>query len=465
MRNKRALVWFQKDLRIHDNEVLVEASRHAEEVIPVYVFDDRDFKTKTEILKTDKTGIIRSVFIAESVENLRANLLKRGSQLVVRSGISEEVLFQLAKEFDIDAVYCNRERTRDEVFRQESLEKLLWSIGREVRYSRGKMLYYTSDLPFPITHAPDNFIQFRKEVERIIPVRLPLEEVEIPSFKPKINFDFGEVPEFWGDYNFELKGGEDEAIKSLKQLTHLIVEDKQKFKELKPILEMLFVYLADGCLSPKQLYHKSEKWRLRGGDPALSDYVKTILLWRDFYRLMGKKYGELIFEQGGVKQKPNDEASIDTTLFNIWKDGRTGFPYIDACMRKLAAKGYLQNHEKKIVASFLIHAMNLDWRLGAEYFESIFINYDPCSVWGMWNYIAGISSDEKDGIELNCLREAQKYDPNGDLVRKWIPALKDMPKKYIHKPFQLSEDGLKEFNIVLGADYPAPIHTVNKIVY
>ena len=455
MRNNRAIVWFQKDLRIHDNEALIEASSNAKEVIPVYVFDDRELNNQTDILQIEKTGSFRSRFLIESVEDLRNNLRERGSELIVRSGISEDILFDLAKQFEVDAIYCNRERTREEVFRQESLERLLWSIGREVRYSRGKMLYYTADLPFPITHSPDNFQQFKKEVERFVAVRQPLEEIPIPSFNLKHDFEIGELPGFDSKENI-VTGGESAALEMLDVLSKKAKTQELYYLDAKRSLEHLMIYLSDGCLSPKKLYHAVLTWGNKGENCRSKDFTINALLWRDFYRLMGKKYRDLIFEAGGVKGHVDQKASQEITLFNIWKEGRTGIPYVDACMNKLKTVGYLHNHEKKMIASFLVYYLKLDWRMGAEYFENLLINYDPCSVWGFWNYIAGISSDDKDGVEVNCLRESLKYDPDGEFVKKWIPALKDVPKKHIHKPFFLSEDELTEYNVKLGADYPAP---------
>lgn len=456
MRNNRAIVWFQKDLRIHDNEALIEASSNAKEVIPVYVFDDRELNNHTDILRIEKTGSFRKRFLIESVNDLRNNLRERGSDLIVRSGFSEDILFELAKQFDVDAIYCNRERTREEVFRQESLERLLWSIGREVRYSRGKMLYYTADLPFPITHSPDNFQQFRKEVERFVAVRQPLEEIPIPSFKFKKDFVIGDFPIHDSKENI-VKGGESAALEMLDNLSRKAKSQSLEYIDAKRSLEQLMIYLSDGCLSPKKLYHAVSSWGNMGENCRSKDFTINALLWRDFYRLMGKKYRDLIFEVGGVKGNMDRKTSQEITLFNIWKDGRTGIPYADACMNKLNTVGYLQTHEKKMLSSFLVYYLKLDWRMGAEYFENMLINYDPCSVWGFWNYVAGISSDDKDGVEVNCLREASKYDPDGEFVRKWIPALSDMPKKYIHKPFFLSEDELAIYNVKLGADYPAPV--------
>ncbi|NBC06295.1 MAG: cryptochrome DASH, partial [Bacteroidetes bacterium] len=165
MYTKRGIMWFRQDLRLHDNEALTEALQYTDEVIPVYVFDERFFKGETTDFGFPKTGKYRAQFIIESIIDLRDSLRRMGSDLIVRIGKPEEEVFEIARKAKSSWVFCNRERTPDEVYVQDSLERNLWSVGQEIRYSRGKMLYYTADLPFPITHTPDTFSQFKKEVE------------------------------------------------------------------------------------------------------------------------------------------------------------------------------------------------------------------------------------------------------------------------------------------------------------
>src|SRR5690606_25035916 len=144
------------DLRLHDNEALTEAIETKSEIIPIFVFDERVFFGTTKE-GFEKTSAYRTKFIIEAVQDLRNSLKKLDADLIVRVGKPEEIIFELAKEFKTSWVYCNRERTDEELKVQDLLEKNLWTIGQEIRYARGKMLYYTADLPFPITQTPDNF--------------------------------------------------------------------------------------------------------------------------------------------------------------------------------------------------------------------------------------------------------------------------------------------------------------------
>ena len=214
------------------------------------------------------------------------------------------------------------------------------------------MLYYTSDLPFPITHSPDNFQQFRKEVERFVNVRFPLEEIPIPSFNLKKDYDSGVLPNIPSVDQCFLKGGERVALDMLDVLSEKANTEGLCFKTAKDELEHIMIYLCDGCLSPKKMFHALKEWKNIGENRRAIDFAVKALLWRDFYRLMGKKYRDLIFEPGGIKGKVDTKLTKELTLFNIWKEGRTGIPYVDACMLKLKSKGYLHSHEKKLIASF-----------------------------------------------------------------------------------------------------------------
>jgi len=147
LKKHRGIIWFRQDLRLHDNEALRDASLVVEEIIPVYVFDERLFNTTTKF-GFKKTDVFRAVFILDAIRDLRNNLRSRGSDLIIRYGKPEEILLELASQLKSSYIFCNRERTQEELDVQDALENNLWTIGQEVRYSRGKMLYYTADLPF-----------------------------------------------------------------------------------------------------------------------------------------------------------------------------------------------------------------------------------------------------------------------------------------------------------------------------
>jgi deoxyribodipyrimidine photo-lyase len=398
-----SILWFRQDLRLHDNEALLEALRNGDEIIPIYVFD----------VKPKRTSVLRLQFLIECVADLRRQLRALGSELIIRVGKPDAIIYQLALDSKSQWVYCNRERTREEVDVQDRLEQNLWTIGRELRYTRGKMLFYTADLPFPITHCPDAYINFKKEVESLIPVRLPLEVPDtIPGFT--IEIDAGRIPEVLdflpgnGKYiKTGFEGGETKGLEILKNLD----QPKNPASTFSDGT-ILSPWISMGCLSPKKVYHTS--FNLQSG----GEEIRQHLLYRDYLRLMGKKYGDRIFYPSGTKGiKPLYRA--DNESFKMWSSGNTGVAIIDAAMHHLNREGWIPDVMRKTVASYLIKVLKLDWRLGAAYFESTLIDYDPCSNWVSWLNLAGVGPDSRDDRVIHYDLIGKKLDPDGSYIRMW----------------------------------------------
>ena len=466
------IVWFRNDLRLLDNEALVNACKNADKVLPVYIFDTRLFLGKTHHYGYPKTDVNRLQFIIESVKDLRKNLAERGSNLLIRVGIPEDIISELANTLKASWVFCNREMTHEEIKVQDKLEKNLWKMGRELVFNRGKMLYYTADLPFPIAHTPDIFTNFRKEVEKFVKVREPL---SVPNSLKMFSctLDMGEIPSV-EDFGFEetpksiFKGGETEGV---AQLNYYIWETKlvKNYKETRNQLlgwdysTKFSAWLAAGCLSPKYIYHEIKRFEAKHGGNESTYWVNFELLWRDFFRLMGKKFNNKIFNQTGLADKKL-KYDNNILLFNAWQEGLTGVPFIDANMRELKTTGFMSNRGRQNVASFLCKDLNVSWLMGAEYFESKLIDYDPCSNYGNWNYVAGVGNDPREDRYFNVVGQGKRYDENGDYIKHWIPELKSVPKEFIHTPWLMNTAQQSMYNVLLGKDYPQPVIDMNKIL-
>ena len=464
-----AIVWFRNDLRLHDNEAITEAVQKAQHIVPVYVFDERVFNGTTSFgfKKTDK---FRAKFIIESVAKLRENLKKLGCDLVIRVGKPEVEVYKLAAEAKSSWVFCNRERTTEEVKVQDSLEKSLWKIGQEMRYVRGKMLFYTADLPFPVSQVPDTFTSFRKEIENTVKVRVPYAAPEkLLPLNDSINR--GELPsihDFGHEYvslshieNSKFQGGEDQA---LKQLDYYLFEQKLlgKYKETRNEMlgwdfsSKLSAWLAVGCISPKTVYYKIKEYEAKVEKNDSTYWLVFELMWRDFFRLMGKKYGDKIFLHSGMNGNHKPYKRNDK-LFKMWATGETGIPLIDANMRQLISTGFMSNRGRQNVASFLVNDLKLNWVQGAEYFESLLIDYDPCSNYCNWNYIAGVGNDPREDRYFNIISQSKRYDAEGVYIKYWLPELKNLPTTFLHQPDLMSLNDQAAYNVFLGKTYPQAV--------
>ncbi len=454
---KKSIVWFRNDLRIHDNEALLDALKHNDHIIPVYIFDERMFNTESRFGHR-KTGKYRAQFIIDAVKDLRNSFEALSSNLFVRVGKPEEIIPDLASKHKTSYVYCNRDRTQEELDVQDALEKNLWMIGQEMRYYRGKMLYYTADLPFPVSHCPDTFSNFRKEVEKYVPIRKPFDSPTHDISSPIDDIDYGIIPSIanfgLGDNEIDLdiKGGETEALKSLNYYiweSDLVSNYKETRNGLlgRDYSSKFSAYLSLGCLSPKLIFSEVKRYESERIKNKSTYWLIFELLWRDFFRFMAKKHGNSIFQKAGLKAGDIPKYFDKAELFHKWKNAETGIPFIDANMRELNATGFMSNRGRQNVASFLVKDLKVNWQLGADYFESLLIDYDPCSNYGNWNYIAGVGNDPREDRYFNISLQAKRYDPEANYIRTWLPELSEAPIDLIFNPFLDSQETLsRDYN-------------------
>nr|WP_294946083.1 DASH family cryptochrome [uncultured Mucilaginibacter sp.] len=425
MADKTILVWFRNDLRLHDNEILSEAMRRADKVLPVYVFDPYYFKTGAS--GALKTGSFRARFLLESVANLRQNLQKFGAELIIRIGDPAEVLTQLAQEYQVSEVYHHREVAPEETDASERVETALWNLKLNLKHFIGHTMYHKEDLPFPIKDIPDGFVTFKKKVERDSNVRQCIPSPELIAV-PGIN-DAGElptltdlgVPEPIDDPRAtnHFAGGETEALKRLELfLTNQQNCGQKSAKGAGGISSCLSPWLAVGCLSPRQVYWEVVKHR---GTMQNGEALMLELLWRDYFRFMFKKHGQKYFRAEGFNNQAPEPASNQDELFEQWKAGETGVPYIDAAMHELNATGFINNYSRQAVATYLTKELQVDWTKGALYFEEKLIDYSPASNWGNWAFVAGVGNDTKSNRFFNAAKPATQLDSKSDFINTWLP--------------------------------------------
>jgi len=436
MSGKTILVWFRNDLRIHDNEILLEAIRKADNVLPVYCFDPYYF-TKSPSGEP-KTGNLRARFLLESVADLRKNLQARGSELIIRTGNPAEILPQLAEEYHVSEVYHHREVAYEETDISEAVEAALWKIRLNLKHFIGHTLYHKEDLPFPIKDIPDSFAIFKKKIERDSDVR-PFASTPEHIITPEIT-DTGEIPtlqqlgldEPVDDPRATIKfiGGETEALKQLEQ--YFIQTDqlgKQKPKNGSAsscISSHLSPWIALGCISLRQVYWEVLKHE---GNTHNNSPLVLELLWRDYFRFMFKKHGQK-FISARENDNSADFAANQDELFGKWKNGTSGVALVDAIMHQLNATGYINNYSRQIVAGYLVSVLKVDWTKGAAYFEEQLIDYSPASNWGNWAFIAGIGNDPRDSRYFNIAKQLNDLDTKNDFITTWLPELKDISAQY-----------------------------------
>lgn len=431
MSEKTILVWFRNDLRIHDNEILLEATLKGTKVLPVYCVDPRYF-TQTEY-GTLKTGNFRAQFFLESLACLKQSLKNLGGDLLIVTGKPEELIPDICKKYGVDAVYHHREVASEETEISSNVEDALWKMQINLKHFIGHTMYHKEDLPFPIKDIPDVFTNFRKKVEREGEIRPSFEsptEINLPE-----NVESSEVPSIedlglkYPDKDdrsvLDFKGGEVEALKRLNYYlweTDLLLNYKKTRNGLigGDYSSKFSPWLAAGCLSPRAIYWEVKKYEKERGANDSTYWLIFELLWRDYFRFMFKKHGTSYFMQTGIKGAEPELAPNQEELFELWKNAETGIAFIDANMKELNLTGFMSNRGRQVVASYLVNDLKVNWTWGAAYFEEKLIDYSPASNWGNWAYVAGVGNDPRENRYFNVEKQAKDYDPKGEFVDLWL---------------------------------------------
>ncbi|CAH7688089.1 DNA photolyase, FAD-binding/Cryptochrome [Phakopsora pachyrhizi] len=284
---------------------------------------------------------------------------------------------------------------------------------------------------------------------------------------------------------FPYGGGETEA---LRRLDEYFFQGKQPpvrtYKETRNGLlgesysTKFSPFLALGCISPRKIIWSLRNHEEKFGANKDTYWVLFEILWRDYFIFITLKYGSSLFKLKGfegllnpkgaaekykkwkpfrnekMNQSRTKAAPIDRNALS-WLKARTGVPFLDANIRELILTGFMSNRGRQNVASFLTKDLGLDWRIGAEFFESILLDYDPCSNYGNWQYVAGVGNDPRSARQFNPIKQAKDYDFDGRYVKHWIPELKNAPIKKIHTPWLLNQQEQEQLVKEAGfGEYP-----------
>jgi deoxyribodipyrimidine photo-lyase len=406
MKSKRIIVWFRNDLRLHDNEMLVEAIAKSDAILPVYFFDPRHFDHSS----FHQSSVLRTNFLLESVAELRQSFQKLGGDLLIIHGLPEDHIAGLVEEYGISEVYHHREVAPAETLVSANVEDRLWKIEVNLKHFIGHTLYNKEDLPFPIKDIPDVFTQFRKKTERDAIVKSCFDAPVAISFVP--SEEWGLLPTVGDLYagksveimegSSKLRGGEQEGLKHLHDLlkpdSSIYIKVSSRNSDPSGYISELSPWLSLGCLSPRMVYWTVKAAEDRYGSNANFSNLILGLFKRDYFRFMFKKHGASYLESATAS-----DVVVLNTSFEQWKRGETGHMLVDGYMKLLADTGYLPNYGRVLAATFLVHVIKIDWMKGAAYFEAQLVDYTAASNWGNWKCIADSVSGmkSKNGFDVD----------------------------------------------------------------
>lgn len=438
---KKTVFIFRRDLRLDDNHGLQQAINSSESVIPCFIFDPRQVSDNNSY-KSDNA----IQFMIESLIDLENQLSRHQGRLFIFKDMSHKTIEKLIKEEKIEAVFCNKDYTpfsrerdaqiqevckKNNIYFQHSYDALL----NEPEAVRNK-----SGTPYAV------FTPFYKHCFTAFAVPKPIELKNFSFYSPSISSQLNLKsmhPLVKSNSSLKVHGGSKQALSLIQAISgQREYLDKRDYPSLDATTH-LSAHLKFGTISIRFLFHAIIK-TLGINHPLLRQ-----LYWRDFFyhvaynnpRVFGSAYEE---KYNAITWKNNQNH------FDLWCQGKTGFPIVDAGMRELNTTGYMHNRVRMIVASFLTKDLHIDWRWGEKYFAQKLVDYDPAVNNGNWQWAASTGCDAQPYFRIfNPWLQQEKFDSECIYIKRWIPELKNTPIKAIHQWYKTG--GLSLY------DYPRPI--------
>ncbi|MEU1211671.1 deoxyribodipyrimidine photo-lyase [Streptomyces sp. NPDC005790] len=426
-----AVVLFTADLRLHDHPPLHAALASADEVVPLFVLDDA-------VGAAGFDAPNRRAFLADCLRDLDTGLRERGGRLVLRTGDVVEEVGRIVTETGANAVHMAADVSAFAQRREERLREALTPVGCRLRVHDAVVTAVAPGAVVPSDAGRDHFSvftpYFRRWSEEGVrtPFRAP-RAVRVPSgpasaplpSRPGTGLSPGLA-----------EGGEAAGRRLFTAWRRQgLASYEERHDDLAgDATSRLSPHLHFGTLSPTELVDRS---RTAGG-PGAEAFVRQ-LCWRDFHRqvLAARPAASHCDYRPRQDDWRTGRAASDDTA--AWKEGRTGYPVVDAAMQQLLHEGWMHNRGRLLTASFLTKTLYVDWRTGARHFLELLVDGDIANNQLNWQWVAGTGTDSRPNRVLNPVTQAKRYDPDGAYVRRWVPELAEVAGPAVHEPWKLSE--------------------------
>jgi deoxyribodipyrimidine photo-lyase len=445
-----AIVWFRRDLRLHDHPALHAALGSADAVVPVFCFDDA-------LLRGRHASGPRTQFLLECLDELDAQLRDRGSRLVVRRGPPQRELPALARCVGAGAVHVSADVGPFARRRQREVRQAL-GPGAELCVHPG--LFAVDRLDAIRTRAGDPYTVFtpfqrnwaaqpRRDV-LAAPRALPAPPAGLSAGRLPRLADLGLAQECAEP----ARGGETAGREVLRRFLAGPLEAYADGRDRMAgdDVSRLSPYLHFGCVSVREAEH-----RLPRGDGAAA--FRRQLCWRDFFAHVLGHFPANARSEFQERYRGAIRWSRARRRFEAWCEGRTGYPAVDAGMRQLRREGWMHNRARLVVGSFLTKDLGIDWRWGERWFMRLLLDGDEASNNGNWQWIASVGVDPQPAFRriFNPARQQERFDPDGAYVRRYVPELTNVPDAYLREPWTMPADVQEQAGCRIGRDYPEPI--------
>lgn len=452
-----AIVWFRQDLRIADNPALAAAVASGRPIIALYVLDE-----VTDGIRAH--GGASRWWLHQSLESLASGLAERGLSLVLRKGAAADILGELIGEADAGAVYWNRCYEPGAVARDTAIKNDLKSKGLDTESFNGSLLLEPWQIETGQGEPYKVFSPFWKRLRELYTAPEAAHVPESLEPGPALVGDALDdwnlrpsAPDWAGGLRKTFSAGEQAARRRLAQFLGDAVADypDDRNRPDRAGTSCISPHLHWGEISPHQVWRAGAKLLDDGGARAKgAESFLRELGWRDFNHHLLFHFPQIAAENwkpefDGFPWRDNPDG------LSAWQRGQTGYPMVDAGMRELWHTGFMHNRVRMIVGSFLIKDLLVDWREGEAWFWDTLVDADLANNAGNWQWVAGSGADAAPFFRVfNPFTQGEKFDPNGDYVRAWVPELAGMPDTFIHRPWDAPEEALSGAGVKLGETYP-----------
>ncbi len=461
------LLWFSRDLRLADNPALRAAVARGEAIVPVYILDDADAGSWAP-------GGASRWWLHGALDALAQSLEARGAALVLRRGPAEPVIDELIAETGAGAVYWNRRYEPWALARNERIKTSLRGRGIEARSFNAALLREPWTLATKTGTPFRVFTPFWKALQAApieTPVEAPAGTLPAPSRSPRSDALQSwalrpTAPDWASGLRTQWTPGEAQAQRRLGEFLDgsLMAYAQQRDHPGETGTSRLSPHLHFGEIGPRQIWNAVQAHA--GSAQAVADagtngrgitsYLSEIA-WREF------SY-HLLFHFPALPEAPLRPEfaafpwQTDESALRRWRSGTTGYPIVDAGMRELWHTGWMHNRVRMIVASFLVKDLLVQWQHGAAWFWDTLVDADLASNSASWQWVAGCGADAAPFFRVfNPVLQAERFDPKGAYVRRWVPELAGLADSVLHAPWQASPAELGAAGIELGRSYPAPM--------
>lgn len=406
-----SLFIFRRDLRIIDNTSLIEALNNSSKVIPCFIFTPEQVGNKNEYRSSNAIQ-----FMVESLEDLNSFLK---GKLNLFYGENLEILNKIKDSFD--KIYFNMDYTPYSVSRDSDIREWCKKNNKELIVLEDQML---TGIDKVLTNAGKHYSKFTMYYNKAktFPVNAPNEtKINLSKIKKiKTNYSLNEAKKLYNEIELPQKGGRKNALKILSNISEF--KDYNLTRDIPKIkTTMLSGHMKFGTISIREAYKAFI---------TLKNELVQQLYWRDFYMTILWKYPNII---NGSASRPEFRLikwNDNPEFFKRWCEGKTGCPIVDAGMRQMNQTGFMHNRVRMIVANYLVFNLGINWLLGMKYFAQKLLDADWSNNQGNWQWISAIEKWSMDYFRpMSMTSQTEKFDPDGDYIKTWVPELKNVPGK------------------------------------